>query len=231
MMVSYDRGRSFRDRRRLPEGIDGPVRCKPILLPNGMLLAGSSTEYDGWRVHFEKVNLFGGLPTGTWRRIGPINTKDEFNAIQPTFLTHPGGKLQVLCRTQEGVIATSFSEDEGETWSKMTGIDLPNNNSGIEAVTLADGRHLLIYNHLGAGDTGWGRRSMLNLAVSEDGLTWRRVGILEQEQGAEFSYPAIIQTSDGLVHMTWTWKRQRIKHAVVDPTKIVPGELLSTEPW
>jgi predicted neuraminidase len=67
--------------------------------------------------------------------------------------------------------------------------------------------------------------------LSEDGLTWRKVGILEQEQGAEFSYPAIIQTSDGLVHMTWTWKRQRIKHAVVDPTKIVPGDLLSTEPW
>jgi hypothetical protein len=111
MMVSYDRGRSFRERRRLPEGIDGPVRCKPILLPDGVMLAGSSTEYDGWTVHFEKVNLFGGQPTGTWRRIGPINTKDEFNAIQPTFLSHPGGKLQVLCRTQEGVIATSFSED------------------------------------------------------------------------------------------------------------------------
>ena len=231
MMVSYDRGRSFRDRRRLPEGIDGPVRCKPILLPDGTLLAGSSTEYDGWTVHFEKVNLIGGLPSGTWHRIGPINTPEEFNAIQPTLLIHPGDKLQALCRTREGVISTSFSEDRGQTWSKMTGIDLPNNNSGVEAVTLADGRHLLIYNHLPAGDTGWGRRSMLNLAISEDGLTWRKVGVLEHEKDAEFSYPVIIQTSDGMVHMTWTWKRQRIKHAVVDPTAIVPGDVLSTEPW
>ena len=52
MMVSYDRGRTFRNRIRLPETIDGPVRCKPIELSDGSLLAGSSTEYDGWRVHF-----------------------------------------------------------------------------------------------------------------------------------------------------------------------------------
>jgi predicted neuraminidase len=231
MMISYDRGRSFRERRRLPEGIDGPVRCKPILLPDGTLLAGSSTEYDGWTVHFEKVQLTRGLPAGTWRRIGPINTREEFNAIQPTFLEHPEGKLQVLCRTREGVVATSFSTDDGETWSRMEALDLPNNNSGIEAVTLSDGRHLLVYNHLGSGDTGWGRRGMLNLAVSSDGRQWHKVGVLEQEESAEFSYPAIIQTADGLVHLTWTWKRQRIKHAVVDPAKIQVGERLSVAAW
>jgi predicted neuraminidase len=77
---------------------------------------------------------------------------------------------------------------------------------------------------LAAAITGWGRRGMLNLAVSSDGRQWHKVGILEQEENAEFSYPAIIQTSDGLVHMTWTWKRQRIKHAVVDPARIQAGD-------
>jgi predicted neuraminidase len=231
MLVSYDRGRNFRDRRRLPEGIDGPVRCKPLLLPDGKLLCGSSTESDGWLVHLEKATLHDGLPMEPWRRIGPIHTKEQFSAIQPTFLTHPGGKLQVLCRTRSGVVSTSFSEDLGETWSEMKPIDLPNNNSGIDAVTLNDGRHLLIYNHLGTGSSGWGRRGLLNLAVSSDGLEWRKVGVLEREPRAEFSYPSIIQSSDGLVHMTWTWKRERIKYAVVDPQKIVPGDLLSRDDW
>ena len=232
MIASYDRGRTFRQRRRLPEGIDGPVRCKPILLRDGQtLLCGSSTEYDGWRVHFEKVNLLDGQPHGTWRRIGPINPADEFNAIQPTFLRHADGRLQVLCRTRESVIATSFSEDDGETWSKMEATNLPNPNSGIEVITLNDGRHLLIYNHLGSGKTGWGRRGLLNLAISEDGQQWRKVAVLEQEEKAEFSYPAIIQTKDGLVHMTYTWKRQRIKHAIVDPTLIRAGEVLTKENW
>lgn len=231
MMVSYDRGRTFRDRRRLPQRIDGPVRCKPILLKDGTLLCGSSTEYDGWTVHFEKIRLEDGEPSGNWKRIGPINTKEEFNAIQPTFLQHADGRLQILCRTKESVISTSYSDDQGETWSKMEATNLPNPNSGIDVVTLQDGRHLMIYNHLGSGKTGWGRRGLLNLAVSDDGKKWRKVGVLEKEERAEFSYPAIIQSDDGLVHMSYTWKRQRIKHVVVDPSKIESGALLSMEPW
>ncbi|MCS7467783.1 exo-alpha-sialidase [Stieleria sp. ICT_E10.1] len=221
MMVSYDRGRTFRDRVRLPEGIDGPVRCKPILTDDGRLLCGSSTEYDGWRVHFEKVDLLGGQPAGTWNRIGPINDASKFNAIQPTLLQHADGTLQALCRSKEGVIVSARSSDGGTTWSALKAIDLPNPNSGIEVVSLADGRHLLIYNHLGSGSTGWGRRGMLNLAISEDGDHWTRVGTLEQEKNAEFSYPAIIQTDDGMVHATYTWKRQKVKHVVIDPSKLV----------
>ncbi len=232
MMVSYDRGRTFRERRRLPEKIDGPVRCKPILLDDGKtLLCGSSTEYDGWTVHFEKVRLNDGQPAGNWKRIGPINTAQEFNAIQPTILRHADGQLQVLCRTKESVVSTSFSADAGQTWSKMEATNLPNPNSGIDVVTLKDGRHLLIYNHLGSGRTGWGRRGLLNLAISDDGKEWRKVCVLEQEERAEFSYPAIIQSDDGLVHMSYTWKRQRIKHVVVDPAKIEAGDLLSRANW
>lgn len=232
MMVSYDRGRTFRERRRLPEGIDGPVRCKPILLNDGKtLLCGSSTEYDGWTVHFESTQLKDGQPSGTWNRVGPIEPATKFNAIQPTFLQHKDRRLQVLCRTKESVIVSSVSEDSGKTWSKLTAIDLPNPNSGIEVVTLRDGRHLMIYNHLGSGKTGWGRRGLLNLAISDDGLTWRKVAVLEKEQKAEFSYPAIIQTDDGLVHMSYTWKRQRVKHVVIDPTKIEIGDVLTKDSW
>lgn len=232
LLVSYDRGRTFVERQRLPEGIDGPVRCKPILLDDQTtLLCGSSTEYDGWRVHFESVKLTDGMPldrvsANVWHRVGPINEATEFNAIQPTLLTHQDGRLQALCRTKEGVIASTTSKDLGQTWSKLASIDLPNPNSGIDAVSLADGRQLLIYNHLGSGKSGWGRRGLLNLAISDDGLTWRKAGILESEEGAEFSYPAIIQTSDGMVHMCYTWKRDRIKHLVFDPQKLKVGDVL-----
>ena len=98
-------------------------------------------------------------------------------------------------------------------------------------VTLQDGRHLMIYNHLGSGKTGWGRRGLLNLAISEDGIHWNKIATLEREEKAEFSYPAIIQTENGMVHLTYTWKRQRIKHVVIDPAKIEKGEALSLENW
>ena len=67
--------------------------------------------------------------------------------------------------------------------------------------------------------------------MSDDGLSWKKVAVLEQEEGKEFSYPAMIQSEDGLVHITYTWKRQRIKHVVVDPRQLQPGEPLGLENW
>lgn len=212
---STDDGATWSWPRRLPQTIDGPVRNKPVLLKNGDLLCGSSTEYDGWTVHFEITRDAG----RTWERIGPINDKAEFNAIQPTILTHPDGRLQVLCRSKEMQITTSSSLDQGRTWSKMTATGLPNPNSGIDAVTLEDGRHLLVYNHTVRNSGSPRGRALLNVAVSDDGENWQAALILENEAGGEFSYPAVIQTADGLVHINYTWKRQRIRHVVVDPAR------------
>jgi predicted neuraminidase len=215
VMLSYDRGRSFRDRRRLPEGIVGPIRSQPILFEDGAMVAGASTENDGWKIHFERTTDLG----KSWQRIGPIES-NAFQAILPTLLVHPDGRLQALCRTSEGEIATTHSLDRGHTWSPLEGTGLPNSNSGFAALTLADGRHFLLHNHIGIADGRWGRRGMLNLAVSEDGRNWKAAATIEQEEKSEFGYPAMIQGNDGLVHMTYTWKHQRIKHLVVDPAKL-----------
>ncbi|NOX53998.1 MAG: exo-alpha-sialidase [Planctomycetes bacterium] len=216
LMASTDGGQTWEMRQRLPEGFLGPIRSKPVLLPDRTLLCGSSTEHDGWRVHFELVKH----PGKDWQRVDVPEGRRKFNAIQPTILKHADGRLQALCRTKESVIAVTWSKDNGRSWSPLEPTTLPNPNAGIEAVTLADGRFLLVYNHLGSGPSGWGRRGMLNLAISKDGITWQAALVLEQERGAEFSYPAAVQTPDGLVHITYTWKRRRIKHVVVDPRKL-----------
>ena len=81
-------------------------------------------------------------------------------------------------------------------------------------MTLRNGRQLLVYNPTTKG------RSPLNVAVSKDGKQWQAALTLEDEPGKEFSYPAVIQTKDGLVHVTYTWRRERIKHVVVNPKKL-----------
>ncbi|MDA7920191.1 exo-alpha-sialidase [Verrucomicrobiales bacterium] len=223
VMVSHDRGRSFTDRRRLPEGIDGPVRSKPITLPNGTILCPSSTEHDGdWRFHMERFFNVDAQELGkSWNRIEP--EKQPFQVIQPTLLTHPDGSIQALFRSKHEKIAQSISTDNGNSWSELTLTEIPNNNSGIEALTLADGRHLLLYNHTGGRkgrDDGWGRRNVINLAISDDGKSWKAAAIVEKADSGEFSYPAMIQTKDGLVHMTYTWNRKKVRHVTIDPSKL-----------
>jgi predicted neuraminidase len=233
LVVSYDGGRSFRDRRRLPEGIDGPVRGKPTLLADGTLLCPSSTEHDDdWRFHFERLTNLDHPELGTsWQRFEPA--EQPFQVIQPTLLKLADGRLQAMFRSKEERIVQAFSGDQGQTWTELEASSLPNNNSGIEALTLADGRHLLLYNHLsGEGqEDGWGKRNVLNLAISEDGREWKAAAIIEREEQGEFSYPAMIQTSDGLVHMTYTWNRRRVKHVTIDPRQLEAGRVIDLGPW
>ena len=219
---SNDHGATWSEPRRLPEHIDGPVRNKPLLLSDGTLLCGSSTEFDGWRIHFESTRDGG----RTWQRTPVINDGKTTSAIQPTLLKHPDGRIQALCRDQNnnGSILSTSSQDGGKSWSELTAIHLPNPNSGIDAVSLADGRHLLVYNHTRRSEGEPRGREMLNVAISDDGDHWKPVMTLDREDRAEFSYPAVIQSSDGLVHITWTWKRQRIRHQVLEPQALVVGE-------
>jgi predicted neuraminidase len=220
LMTSDDDGHTWSEPRRLPEGILGPIKNKPVQLADGTILCPTSAESDetGWTVHFELTPDLG----RTWTRVSPINSKEEFNAIQPSVLFHADGRLQILCRSRESVITTSWSADQGRTWSRMTATELPNPSSGTDAVTLADGRQLLAYNPTGLQPDGRsGPRSPLNVAVSDDGVTWRDVAVLEDDDAKHgYSYPAVIQTGDGRVHITYTWRREKIRHVVLDPRRI-----------
>ena len=214
-IATSDGGNTWSEPKRLPDEILGPVKNKAVLLPDGRLLCGSSSEHDGWRVHMEWTRDLG----ETWDRTGPLNDGKTTGAIQPSILIHPGDRLQIVCRSRGvGKILTAWSKDAGETWTALEPLDMPNPNSGIDAVTMRGGRHLLVYNHTPRG------RTPLNVAVSDDGLRWRAAAVLESEPG-EYSYPAVIQTSDGLIHALYTWKRKLIKHVVLDPEKFALTEL------
>lgn len=208
LITSTDGGKSWSKPHRLPEGILGPIKNKPVLY-KGDLLCPSSTEHDGWRVHIEHTKDWG----QTWTKTASQGAVEKFGVIQPTILTHPDNKLQMLCRARQRKIVESWSTDGGQTWSPLTLTSLPNPDSGIDAVNLPDGRALLVYNHVPRF------RYPLNVAVSKDGKTWQAALKLETERG-EYSYPAVIVAADGKVHATYTWHRKKIKHVVIDPGKL-----------
>jgi predicted neuraminidase len=216
MMTSTNGGVTWSKPRRLPDGILGPIKNKPVELSDGELLCPSSTEEKiGWRIHFERTRDFG----ETWQSTGPLNDGKEISAIQPSILFHSGGRLQAIGRTKQEKLFEIWSEDGGKSWGKMSLTSLPNPNSGTDAITLSDGRQLLVFNN------STNARTPLNVATSKNGEHWQTVLTLENEPNKQFSYPAVIQTSDGLVHITYTWKRERIKHAVLDPAKLSVNSL------
>jgi len=213
--TSTDHGRTWSAGTRLPDGILGPVKNKPVRLADGTIVSPSSSETSDkpslWRVHFER-STDGGR---TWTIVRPALSPDgaELQSIQPSILVHTGGRLQAVGRSRSQKLFETWSDDGGRTWSALTLTALPNPSAGTDAVTLRDGRHLVVYNHTTTG------RTPLNLALSRDGKQWSAALVLEREPG-EYSYPAVIQTADGLIHITYTWKRQRIRHVVLDPAQL-----------
>ncbi|MBC8215836.1 MAG: exo-alpha-sialidase [Candidatus Marinimicrobia bacterium] len=219
VVTSEDNGISWSVPKRLPDGIYGPIKNKPIQLSNDDIISGTSTEHDGWKIQIER-STDGGK---AWISSGDLNDGVEFSAIQPTLLVHPNETIQLLNRTKNKVISQIWSYDNGKTWGNMSATMLPNPSAGIDGLTLKDGRHLLVYNPTGTYERA---RVPLSVAVSTDGKEWKEIIQLEKvsdpeaKKKPEYSYPAIIQTNDELVHIVYTWKRKLIKHVVLNPNMI-----------
>lgn len=213
LIESNDGGITWSQARRLPEDIFGPIKNKPVLMSDGRLLSPSSKEteigdHDYWQVFVESSSDFG----KTWEITKPLNDGVKVNAIQPSILTYPDGRLQMICRSKENRLVSFWSSDQGKTWSEPEMMDLPNPNSGTDAVTLKNGMQVLIYNPTEKSEGKWGgSRSPLSVGVSKDGKNWTKIYDLETEKG-EFSYPAVIEGKDGSVHITYTHNRTKIKY-------------------
>jgi predicted neuraminidase len=241
-MYSDDEGRTWSKGERLPAGLLGPIRAKPLVLDDGTIVSGTSFEaHETWAAWIER-STDGGK---TWAKIGPIDISRELDAaekpaadppagapgwaadkgprkfegiIQPSVISLGGRHLRLYARSRSlaSKIAVADSMDNGVTWTQARFLDMPNNNSGIDAVRLKDGRVVMIYNDTTVG------RTPLNLAVSTDGEHFRMFKTLEDTVG-QYSYPAIIQGPDGDLEMTYTWQRKTIKYVHL-PLGEVPGK-------
>ena len=227
-MTSSDDGKTWSAPRELVTGDvsggRGPVRNKLIRLASGRVLAGGSTEHGIWRA-FADISDDNGI---SWHKSNAVAiAKLKYNegektaesniavssqsfygrgVIQPSLWQSADGSVHMLLRSSEGFVHRADSTDEGESWSAAYPLTLPNNNSGLDLVALADGRLLLVCNPVAAN---WGMRSPLSLFMSEDdGHTWHKLIDLETEKG-EFSYPAII-AQDHDVYISYTYDRKNI---------------------
>ena len=210
--TSNDNGKTWSSENKIPNNLLGPIKNKPVRLPDGKILYSTSFETpEKWNIYMETSDQ----DLNNWQKISIDN--NNLNSIQPSVLFHKDGTLQLLCRSRNKTINQSWSKDNGKTWSALEQTSLPNNNAGTDAVTLSDGKQLLVFNPITRG------RFKLGVAVSEDGIKWDAAVLLENDSNnnAEYSYPAVIQAKDGMVHITYTWNRKLIKHVVINPENLV----------
>jgi predicted neuraminidase len=221
---SSDDGRTWSQPEHLPAGLYGPIRAKPLILEDGTIVSGTSVEsYRSWAAWIER-SVDGGR---TWAKFGPITvperegprastTEDPYGIIQPSVVPLGGSHLRLYARSTSSIAQICFADsfDAGITWSPARPLDLPNPNSGIDAVALRDGRVVLAFNNSDR------KRTPLTLAVSHDGEHFRVFQTLEDEPG-EYSYPALIQSKDGDLQITYTWNRKRICYVRI-PLSSVP---------
>lgn len=239
---SDDEGKTWSKDERLPAGLLGPIRAKPLVLDDGTIVSGSSVEaHETWAAWVERSTDNG----KTWAKIGPITISRATDAAEPPAPDPPAGapgwaadkgprkyvgiiqpsivslggkhlRMYARSRTLASKIAVADSFDNGVSWTQARFLDLPNNNSGIDAVTLKDGRIVMIFNDTTVG------RTPLSLAISTDGEHFRVFATLEDAVG-QYSYPALIQATDGSLEMTYTWQRKTIKYVHL-PLSAVPRQ-------
>jgi hypothetical protein len=169
-------------------------RCKPTVLPSGRILLPLYT--DTFSISIMAVSDDDGE---TWYASKPLL---GFGAIQPAVLRRDSGELIAYMRdnglSQRVQIASS--PDAGLSWGEVTSSELPNPGSGLDALRLANGHWLLVYN-----DTTDGR-NRLAVSLSEDeGASWKWTRHLEDELQGSFHYPTVIQCRDQTIHVVYSY--------------------------
>jgi len=201
--ISEDHGVTWGEDQELPNGFGWLPRNVPITLGTGELILPLSGRVNGtYGSFFLKTADHG----ATWQRSGVVP-----GGSQPTIVERADGTLFMMMRHRPRILETE-SRDGGILWDDTRQSSLRNPNAGIAMTRLDNGHLIVVFN-----DTS-NDRTPLSVARSlDDGKTWEKPLALESNRG-EYSYPCVIQTADGLIHVTYTFRRPVIKHVAFNET-------------
>ena len=182
------------------------TRCTPIILKNGKILLPLYS--DGFNFGLIAISEDDGE---TWKSSLPIVGR---GLNQPGLVVRKDGSIDAYLRDDgdaPGRIMISHSSDEGNSWTYAQKSDIPNPGASIAILKLESGNWILVYNDVDDG------RYSLAVSISDDeGKSWKWKRNLENSEGGSFSYPSVIQTKDGKIHVTYSYhitdEKKSIKH-------------------
>jgi predicted neuraminidase len=191
--TSNDHGITWSKDELFLDGVLEGLRNPPLALTNGGVLLPLG--------HSFAQTLDSG---NTWQRLGNVT-----GGGQPTLIERSDGTFLTFLRKRPHIMQTE-SRDRGRSWSPPVAIELKNPDAGICMTRLRGGNIILVYN-----DSDKARTPLSITRSLDEGKTWESPLALESNPG-EYSYPCVIQTRDGKLHITYTFRRYSIKHVEMD---------------
>jgi len=191
-------------------------RCKPTVLPSGRILLPLYT--DTFSISIMAISDDGG---DSWYAGKPLI---GIGNIQPSVLRRDDGTLMAYMRENGPIkrIRIAESKDDGISWGPVGATDIPNPGSGLDGVRLSDGHWILVYN-----DTRIGRNSLAVSLSSDEGRSWKWTRHLERNTTGSYHYPAVIQASEGTIHVVYSYfvaGGKSMKHAAFNEAWIRAGD-------
>jgi len=174
------------------------TRIHPVILPSGRILLPLYS--DGFNLSLIAISDDEGE---SWTPSLPIV---GYGNIQPAIVQKKDGSLVAFMRDNgdsPGKILISTSIDDGYSWTVAEKSDIPNPGTSVDAIKLKNGNWVMVYNDLESD------RYSVAVSLSDDeGKTWKWTKRLERDDSKKgsFSYPSVIQTKDGLIHASYSYR-------------------------
>lgn len=170
--VSRDGGKSFGPARRIGDFrgvfVRQPLRLGPggeWLLPGFRCVTPAAGRWTG---DIDNAVMLVSRDQGTsW---SAVEVPDSLGAVHMNPIAPQGGEMPAFFRDRYAMwVKRSLSHDGGLTWSAPQPTDLPNNNSSVQAIRLADGRIAMVLNPISAAQSAARRASLYDEIPDEAG--------------------------------------------------------------
>lgn len=217
-LMQSDDGEKWTKPRRLVTSpffnISTLVRTRPVFLENNEIGLPISQESFVKFSEFLRLNADG--------KILMKSRMPNPSTLQPAVLVENQKAAHAFLRDHDenGLhrVRHAKTGDGGTSWQALPPTDIPNINNSLAVLKLPSGAWLLVGND--------NHRDILSAWVSNDfGKTWHFRRIIEKGDG-EYSYPFLLMDSDGRIHLSYTWRRQTIRHMVFSEAWLMGEDFL-----